>query len=292
LLALACRLRGIPLVTSVQDTYPESLTVQGRLGDRSAWLYRFLRWLDRKTKQSCAAVIVISERFKQIYVQDRGIPPDRVHLIPNWIDESVVQVNPADNCIRRSHEIPDDAFLVVYAGNVGTAAGVETVIKAFQDLTSEQNIYVLVAGSGSKLFDCRELAGKVDNPRVLFHTPWLDSETSSMLAAASLFILPTIGDQSLASVPSKLISYMLAGSPVLCCATPESDIAKTIADASCGWAIPPDDYHAIAKEILLLSKLPTSELEKFGERGRIYALQHMTRKANLPVLVKLVKSMH
>ena len=290
ILALACRLRGVPLVTSVQDTYPESLAVQGRLADRTNWLYRLLRWLDKQTKQSCAAVMVISERFKQIYVQDRGIAADKVHLIPNWIDENVVQVNPADNYIRGSHEIPDDAFLVVYAGNIGTAAGVETVIRAFEDLTTEQNIYLLIAGSGSKLFDCRELAGRTDNPRVLFHTPWLDSETSSMLAAASLFILPTIGAQSLASVPSKLISYMLASRPILCCAVPESDIAKTIADASCGWAIPPDDPHSIAKEIKMLSKLLPAELQRAGERGRMYALQHMTRKANLPVLVKLVRS--
>jgi glycosyltransferase involved in cell wall biosynthesis len=148
-----------------------------------------------------------------------------------------------------------------------------------------------VAGSGSKLFDCRELARKMDNPRVLFHSPWLDSETSSMLAAASLFILPTQGDQSLASVPSKLISYMLASRPILCCASDESDIAKIVVDAACGWAIPPGDEDAISKEILLLSQQPVGELETFGERGRSYALQHMTRKANLPQLVSLIESM-
>ncbi len=40
----------------------------------------------------------------------------------------------------------------------------------------------------------------------------------------------------------------------------------------------------------MLSKLLPAELQKSGERGRMYALQHMTRKANLPVLVKLVRS--
>jgi glycosyltransferase involved in cell wall biosynthesis len=274
----------------VQDVYPESLALQGRLGDRSAWLYRFLRWLDMKTKQGSAVVIVISERFKQIYVQDRQIPAHKVQLIRNWVDENLVQVNPTNNCIRCSHDIPDDAFLVVYAGNVGTAAGVETVIEAFHNLTSEHNIYFLVAGSGSKIFDCRELARRMDNPRVLFHTPWLDCETSSLLAAASLFILPTRGDQSLASVPSKLISYMLAGRPILCCAIDQSDIARVIADAACGWAIPPDNTDEISQQIRSLSRQPAGELEKFGERGRNYALQHMTRDANLPGLINLIES--
>jgi glycosyltransferase involved in cell wall biosynthesis len=290
MLALACRMRGIPLVLSVQDTYPESLLVQDRLGTGRAWLYKVLRWLDIKVKNSSAGLAVISEGFQQIHVQDRGIPAEKVHFIPNWIDENLVQIHPVDNCIRCSHEIPEDAFLVVYAGNVGVASGVDTVIKAFRSLTVHPNIYLLIAGSGSQVSNWRWLARDMDNPRVLFHTPWLDSETSCVLDAASIFVLPTQGDQSMVSVPSKLMTYMLAGRPVLSCVGEESDIAKVVHDAACGWVIAPRNPEAISQEILLLSQKPASELEEFGKHGRSYALQHMTRKANLPKLITLLQS--
>ena len=290
LLALVCRIRGIPLVLSVQDIYPESLSVQSRIGNRSGWLFRLLRWIDLKTMRASTAVVVISEKFRQIYVQDRGIAPHKVHVIRNWIDEGQVQIHPSENHVRCSHNIPEDAFLVIYAGNVGAACGLDTVIRAFRDLAADRNIYLLVAGSGSMLFDWRALAGEIANPRVLFHTPWLTAETSSVLAAASLFILPTYGNQSLVSVPSKLITYMLAGRPVLCCATDDSDIAQTIGSASCGWVIPAGDPALISRKLRTLSQRPPDELRRLGDSGRSYALRYMTRAANLPRLVDLIQS--
>ena len=166
----------------------------------------------------------------------------------------------------------------------------DTVIRAFQYLTTCSNIYLLVAGSGSKLSDWRELAGEMGNPRILFHTPWLDSETSSVLDAASLFILPTQNNQSLVSVPSKLIAYMLAGRPILCSAGEKSDIANIIDEAACGWVIPTDSPEVISQRILSLSQQPPDELHKFGERGKSYALKNMTKTVNLPKLVNLIQS--
>ncbi len=160
LLALVCWLRGIPLILSVQDIYPESLSIQSRIGSARSWLFRLLRWIDLKTKQNSAAIVVISEKFKRIYVRDRRIPAEKVHVIPNWIDEQQVELNPRLNHARGSRHIPEDAFLVVYAGNVSATSGLDTVIKAFQNLTAERHIYLLVAGSGSKLLDWRTLAAE------------------------------------------------------------------------------------------------------------------------------------
>lgn len=289
LLSLVCHLRGIPLVLSVQDIYPESLSAQSRIAKRRNWLFRLLRWIDLKTKQGSAAVVVISERFADIYIRERGIPATKVHIIPNWIDGKQVWLEPKESNVRARHGIPEDAFVVMYAGNVATASGLDEVIKAFHGLAENRDIYLLIAGSGSKLQDWQALAEKMDNPRVLFHTPWLDSETSCMLAAADLFILPTCGDQSLVSVPSKLISYMLAARPILCCAAEDSDIARVIAKAGCGWIIPAGNPDVITRMLLALSKEPPQELRRFGEQGRNYALRHMTRSANLPRLVDLIE---
>jgi colanic acid biosynthesis glycosyl transferase WcaI len=290
LLALVCWLRCVPLILSVQDIYPESLSIQSRIGSARGGLFRFLRWIDQKTKQNSAGIVVISEKFKRIYVKNRRVPAEKLHVIPNWIDEQQVEINPELNHVRCSHNIPDDAFLVMYAGNVSAASGLDTVIKAFQNLEAEPRIYLLVAGSGSKLLEWRALAQKIANPRILFHTPWLDSETSGMLAAADLFMLPTYGDQSLVSVPSKLITYMLAARPILCCAADNSDIARTVGHAACGWTIPVGNPNLVAQMLITLSQEPADELRRFGRQGRNYALRHMTRGANLPRLVNLIQS--
>jgi len=289
LLTLACRLRGIPIVLSIQDIYPESLLSQKRVQQQDSLSTRLLRWLDAKTVGNAAALIVISRHFKTIYTQDRCVPAEKIHIIPNWVDENKLEVNLENNSIRKQHEIPEDAFLVVYGGNIGVAAGLAGVIQAFDRLCAYSKIYLLIAGSGSQLAECRQLARESANPRIIFHSPWLDSETSGVLSAADVCILPTLSNQSIVSVPSKLITYMLAARPVLSCVAEESDIADMLGSACCGWVIPPDNPQALAEKILSLSKFEPRERMIYGEQGRQYALEHMTRAANLPRLIDLIE---
>ena len=136
----------------------------------------------------------------------------------------------------------------------------------------------------------QELARRIENPHIYFHTPWPESETSSLLSTANLFILPTQGEQAMFSVPSKLISYMLAGHPILSCASKASELARVISTANCGWTIPVADPEAISKTLVRLSERSPAELEEYGKRGREYALKEMTKAANLPKLIKLMAS--
>lgn len=289
MLALVCRLRNIPVVLSIQDIYPESLYSQRRVSEQRSILTRLLRWLDLKTAQSSAAIIVIAERFRTIYVEDRQIEAEKVQVIPNWVDERDVEVGLKNNPIRSQHSIPEDAFLVVFAGNIGVAAGVEAVIRAFGDLGELEKVYLLIAGSGSQLAECQKLAQAAGNPRVVFHSPWLAAETSSVLAAGDVCILPTQGSQSTVSTPSKLITYMLAARPILACVEENSDIAATLRRADCGWIIPTDDQQALAQKVRALSELSPQALKSYGEHAQQYALTHMTRAVNLPRLIDLIE---
>ena len=235
-------------------------------------------------------MVVISPKFGEIYAKDRGIGPEKIHVIPNWTDEKEVELIRMPNEVRSRHGIPGDAFVVMYAGSIGAACGLDSVIRAFGKLDSQPRIHLIIAGTGSKLTDEQALAKKIGNPRVHFHTPWPAAETSVVLASADLFILPTYGDQSLVSVPSKLITYMLAARPILCCADEHSDIARTIRKAACGWSIPASDPDTMARMIAALSHESSSDLRQLGEQGREYALRHMTRAANLPRLIDLMKA--
>ena len=149
-----------------------------------------------------------------------------------------------------------DAFLVVYGGNIGAAAGVENLIDAFKHLLSQENIYLLLAGGGNSLPNCFERIQKYQLTRVKVHSPWYASETYPLLSAADLCILPTQGEQSLVSVPSKLLSYMLAGRCVLALASSESEIARVITNSQSGWVVSAGDATSVADHINNISRLP------------------------------------
>jgi glycosyltransferase involved in cell wall biosynthesis len=288
LLMLVCKLRGMPLVLSVQDLYPESLLAQKRGIRRSSWAYSLLHSLDTQTARNCAALIVISEKFKQVYMNDRGIPADKIAVVPNWIDDSQVVATSQTEDIRKKHDVPADAFLVIYGGNIGTAAGLENLIVAFQHLLAQNNIYLLLAGAGSSLPECLDLIREHKLERVKIHSPWNSSDTYPLLSAADLCILPTQVEQSLVSVPSKLLSYMLAGRCILAMAAPESETARILLDSRAGWVISTNDSASLAGQIIQISSLSADERDRPGKAGRSFVSEYFSLNKNLPKVVELL----
>jgi glycosyltransferase involved in cell wall biosynthesis len=289
MVAAAAWLRGMPTAISVQDIYPESLTQQKRLSRKSR-IFKLLRRTDRRIARFAKALIVISDRFRETYLSDREVPADRIHVIPNWGDSSAVAVDARGAyALRRRHGIPDHAVLAVYGGNIGAAAGVETAIRAFEYLWSEDNLYLLIAGAGSHLRACQDLVQEKGlQDRIFFHTPWPKSETGTVLGAGDLLLLPTQGEQSLVSVPSKLISYMLSGRPVLAGVLDNSDTAALIREAQAGWVVPPDDPETMATALQAIAASAPDELRAGGARALDYALSHLTREGNLPRVLQLL----
>ena len=286
LVAFAARMRRIPYVVSVQDVYPDSLIAQRRIAT-NGFPARVLRWLDGLIARGAKAVIVLSENFANVYRRERGMDPERVHVIPNWLPSSAVDSDPAEGrAYRQSRGIAGDATLVVYGGNIGAAAGVDQVIDAFELLRGD-DIHLLIAGDGSEADACERRSRVL--PHVLMHRPWPAADTSRVLGAADLFVLPTQGEQGLVSVPSKLISYMLAAKPVLAIADPRSETARIVNEAGAGWIVAPGDVQAIAAAIRAAAASSSEERNARGQNARRYALEHFVSEACLPRVAAIVE---
>ena len=285
----AAWLRGIPVAMSIQDACPESLSHQKRVAPQSL-VFRILRGLDSRIAHSAKALIVISDQFRETYTFDRGVPANRIHVLQNWGDANSVNVDARGAyALRQKYGITDHAIFAVYLGNIGAAAGVETVIEAFEFLWNDENICMLIAGAGSRLQACQELVEKKGlQDRVFFYTSWSKKDTGIILGAADVLLLPTHGEQSLVSVPSKLISYMLSGRPVLAMVLGNSETAELITAAKAGWVVPPGDPVGAASALKVIAASPREDLRAAGARGLDYALCHLTREANLPKMIQLL----
>ena len=271
ILTLIVRLRRIPLVLSVQDVYPESLMSQGRLST-SGWLYRLLRKCDQIISRSATELIVISLGFRKLYETDRGISVQRLHMIPNWGDGKRIQ---GDSIVaaqfRQKLGIPADAFVAVYAGNVGVASNAEILVDVFAKLKTHPWIYLVIAGEGARLDTCRVKIAQQNLDRILIHSPWKTDETGPVLEMADILLLPTKAEQSLLSIPSKLISYFLSARPVVAAVLPESDTAMAVLNNGAGWVVEPDSVEAMLGAVLAASKLSAEKLRQMGKAGRDYA---------------------
>jgi len=288
LAVLAAKLRRVPYVISVQDVYPESLVVQGRSGARM--IARVLRSIDRAIARGASALIVLSEGFASIYRDDRGVPRERIHIIPNWLPRDSVQPSvSAGTSVRRGLGLRDGDVLVVYGGNIGVAAAVEQLVEAFAKIT-DPRLHLLIAGDGARADACERFAREIAPERIHFHRPWKEAETSGVLSAADILALPTQGQQSLLSVPSKLITYLLAGKPVVAAVAPQSEVVRILEASRAGWTVLPHTPTELASAIKNVASMTSEERDAIGARGREYAFVHFTTEVCVGRVLAILRS--
>lgn len=88
-------------------------------------------------------------------------------------------------------------------------------------------------------------------------------------------------------LPSKMTSYMLSGKPILASVDGDSATVRYIREAQCGIVVEPDDKESLKEGFVQFGKMLQKELEIMGDNSKLFAEKNLTRKANLPKLIKV-----
>jgi colanic acid biosynthesis glycosyl transferase WcaI len=266
-IALAiCRLRRVPSLNYVQDCYPEVLehTSQIRTDGKLA---RMLRKWDSKICSDCTRVIAISPGMKALICSTRGIPEKKVAVIQNWVDKRNVPTISKQNNWREELGISPQQFLLLYAGTLGHVSGAEVLVETFKRLKHRPDVILICVGEGVLKSKMQEAASQAEIPNIKFLSVQPIERVTEMHAAADATILTTKAGFPDASVPSKLISYLAAGRPVVCAAHESSTVAEIIRNANAGIVANAGDADSIAQAITFLADHPI-EAKQLGINAR------------------------
>ncbi|MGH2982543.1 MAG: glycosyltransferase family 4 protein, partial [Solirubrobacterales bacterium] len=118
--ALAIRHRA-PWVMDVRDIWPEIAVVLGELTDER--MIRAAERLERHLYDSAAQIVTVTDAFRSD-IGERTEDPGKISVVRNgttrlWLGMSETNVD------RTELGMPDDRFVLTYAGNVGIAQGLE-----------------------------------------------------------------------------------------------------------------------------------------------------------------------
>jgi glycosyltransferase involved in cell wall biosynthesis len=204
----------VPVVSSVQDIYPEILIGKGLLKANS-WISRVIRQANLYYLQHCTMVTSISPGMVKLLIEDRGLPPERIQFIRNWLDASVFCPDqPKNGVFRQKFGISSEVFLAMFAGSLTMAAGVDLYVKVADKLSSRNDIRILLIGDGSvrEKLEKDITSMKLKNIQVVY--PLHSAQVPEVQAAADVLLLSLSGEIAQSAAPSKLIAYMLSGRPV------------------------------------------------------------------------------
>lgn len=288
LIARLCTRLGIPFVLQVQDIYPETLKTK-----LPKWLGMLIlpplcAW-DRRTARLAAKVVVIAPRARSIYAKTRSLSSDRLELIHNWQNERLFLVTHRRGDAARQYSVSATAFSFLYLGNIGPTTDMRSTIRAFAK-SSVQNSQLLIIGDGSTKPACVAQTRELGLKSVRFLSCQSPSDVPALQSMADVCLLPLQKGVALNGVPSKLPAYMFSAKPVLATVDAESDTARAISAAQCGWVGEPENVNWLAAKMAEIAALPPSVLEKMGQRGRDYGLAHYSKTEGVRKLADVVLS--
>ena len=192
------------------------------------------------------------------------------------------------NRFRIANGLGND-FVVLFAGTMGFFQGLDTVIEAARSLTCESELTFLLVGDGVERGKLEHRATGLSNVRFL---PMQSRDVyPDVLGACDVALVPLHPDIATATVPSKIMTIMAAGRPMVVCipARTGEDIRRLLRDAECGIATPAGDAGALASAILRL-KQDERLARGLATNGRAYAVRNLARSVCVARIERVLKS--
>ena len=263
-----------PYVVMITDLAARAALDVGMVGGR---LSRLLERFEFAAYRAAAGAIVLCEPFERTLVQHR-FPADRIRVIPSPIDVELVHPIPRTGAFRARHAIPEDALLVMLAGSMGLKQGLINVVAA-AGRTRDTNICWVLVGAGEAMSDLIEATRRADlSQRVLFLPFQADEALAEMFAAADVLLLNQLSAVKDTVIPSKLLTYMAAGRPVLAAVNPAGQAAQLLNKADGGVLVAPEDPNALAEAARWFTTADPTVLAAFSTRNRTYAERHFDQR--------------
>lgn len=260
---LISKLRRVPWVLRVEDLFPEYAIKAGVIRNRA--LIRVLEWFEKMFYRHAAHVSVISDGFRQKLLE-RGVPPDKVSVIPVWADPSEVKPMPPNTALRTENDW-QDKFIILYSGNLGLTCALEGALDAAELLLPHKDIQFVIVGEGVKKSELIATAEQKQLTNVTF-LPYQPRERFPELLATANATLVTLNENSHAtSLPGKTFNYLACGRPILTMAPLQSELSQIVNEADAGVCVPLAKPDELADAIVALKADP-AEQEKMGRNGR------------------------
>ncbi len=265
------KIMGAKVVLNIQDIHPYAAVQMGAL--RNPFLIQILEKLELWNYRKAAKIVVISEGFKKNLLE-KGVPEDKIAVVPNWADPDFIQPGPKLNQFRKELGLGEE-FTVIYSGGLTHNSNLEPVIKAAELLREEPYRFVIV-GDGVKKTDLEHMAEESALTNLKF-LPFQPLEAyPDVLRAADISLVTLSTQATYASVPSKIFKQMASGRPVLAVTAAGNELDRMVREGKFGLQVPPDDPQALAEAIKWAASHP-AELDKMGQQGREYLRGYFSR---------------
>jgi glycosyltransferase involved in cell wall biosynthesis len=276
-------LKGAHLTIWVQDLWPESLSATGFI--KNKFVLKSVGFLVKCIYASADTLLVQSKAFiKPVSTLSNK---DKIVYFPNTMNNiEEIEYEPSDLLPSYLEEYLENYFSLVFAGNLGKAQSIETLIGAAQQLIDFPKIRIIVVGSGSMLEWAKSEAQNRALKNIVF-TGSFPIEVMPPLFAKAKALLVTLNSSEIFTytIPSKVQAYMNAGRPII--ASINGEAARVIQEAQAGLICPAEDHQALAAKIIQFFNMSKCERDIIAGNSKRYFLENYEMQKQCEKLIEI-----
>ncbi|MBL8099404.1 MAG: glycosyltransferase family 4 protein [Anaerolineales bacterium] len=278
-------IRRKPFLLEVRDLWPEFGVSMGVLKNPLViWL---ARWLEKFLYNRATHILVNSPAYKE-YMINKNVPENKITYIPYGTDIDMFNPTIDGSSIRKELSL-ENKFVVLYAGALGQANDIDTILRAAKRLDENEKIRFVLFGDGKERERLQNEANKLNLSNVIFAGVRPKKEMPTIIASADvcLAILQDI-PMFRTTYPNKVFDYMAAGRATVLVI---DGITRELIESSYGGVfVQPNDDEALASTILDLSN-NLEIVKQMGLNARQFLVGHLNRQDKLNETLVLLESL-
>jgi colanic acid biosynthesis glycosyl transferase WcaI len=268
---LVARARRIPWVFDIRDLWPEVAVEAGEFS-ADGTITRLVARLSAFLYRRASHLTPVTEN-KRKKLAGAGVPPAKMTVVTNGVDLDLVRIEVNRN--KREELGLKDKFVVLYAGLIGIAQGLENAVEAADRLRAHPEVHFLIVGDGVRRQALRDKVNKLGLENVTLLPQQPRDQVPALMAAAEVCLVPLVSSRIDDAVPSKLLEAWAYERAVILAAAGEA--AELVSRSGGGIAVPPEEPGRLADAVLAFKSDP-GRLRECARRGREFVQQHFDRR--------------
>jgi glycosyltransferase involved in cell wall biosynthesis len=258
----------------LKDIFPQNAVDIGLMAKSGlkGLLYRYFRGKEKQLYALSDRIGCMSEANREYVIRNNPeVKPEKVEVCPNSIEVMDMGISSEERAeMRDKYGIPLDKKVFVYGGNFGKPQDIPFVIRCLKTQLKNPNAFFLLVGDGTDFKKMEAFFQEEDpsNMKLLQRLPKEDYDR--MVSACDVGMIFLDHRFTIPNFPSRLLIYMQAGLPVLCCTDTATDMGKIVTENNFGWWCESNDVAAFNKTV---NSVLEADLNEAGQNAFQY-LKH------------------
>ncbi|MBU3197383.1 glycosyltransferase family 4 protein [Clostridium algidicarnis] len=270
----------------LKDIFPQN-AVDLEIMSKNSLVFKYFRLKEKKLYAISDFIGCTSKgNIEYVVKKNHEIDYSKMELFPNSIRPRQLKDRRLErHVLRQKYDIPKDAIVFVYGGNIGKPQGIEFIKEVLKRTNEYRELFIMILGSGTHYLELLNFAIdlKSENVKVISSIP--QEEYWEFLSCCDVGLIFLDRRFTVPNTPARLTYYMESALPILAATDKNTDIKEILSEAKCGHWIESGDIEGYLEHIELLLK-DESRRKELGKNGRLYLERNYTLDKNYEKLIK------